>query len=271
VILEQASTPCYEVFALRYATSPARRRHENFIVKDPHDDIMPMDYFVWVIRHPQRTILVDTGFNAAAAKARGRMFLRCPIEGLSSLGLLPQDIEQVVLTHLHYDHAGNIDLLPEAQFHIQESELHYACGHHMCQPVFRHAYDVQDIVHLVRRVYSNRVTFHHGRVTLAPGVELIKIGGHTQGLQSVRVHTQRGWLVLASDASHYYENMMRASPFPIVFHVGDMLDGFETLRRLASSPDHIIPGHDPLVREWYPIWGDRADDVVALHLSPTAP
>ena len=72
------------------------------------------------------------------------------------------------------------------------------------------------------------------------------------GLQAVRVHTRRGWIVLASDASHFYENMEAVSPFPIVHNVADMLDGYDKLRRLADSPQHIIPGHDPLVMQRYP-------------------
>jgi glyoxylase-like metal-dependent hydrolase (beta-lactamase superfamily II) len=84
-------------------------------------------------------------------------------------------------------------------------------------------------------LYANRVVFHDGRQELAPGIELIKIGGHTKGLQSLRVHTARGWVVLASDASHYYDNMEKPSPFPIVFHIGEMLAGYDTLRAAAAK------------------------------------
>ncbi len=125
-------------------------------------------------------------------------------------------------------------------------------------------------VDLVRRVYADRVSFYDGAHTLAPGIELVKIGGHTKGLQSVRVHTARGWVVLTSDASHYYENMEKPSPFPIVFHLGEMLAGYDTLRNLADSADHLVPGHDPLVRKIYPFWGDPANDIMALHQPPKA-
>ena len=161
--------PKYEIFALRYATMQNRTRRENFISHDPHDDNMPMDYFVWVIRDGERVILVDTGFNARQATERGRNLLRCPITALAILGIDPAQIEDVVLTHLHYDHAGNIDLLPNARFHIQDDEVDYACGRHMCAGLFRHAYDVEDVVTLIRRVYANRVSFHDGAYTLAPG------------------------------------------------------------------------------------------------------
>lgn len=259
--------PEYKVFALRYATVH-RKRSENFIVQDPHDVDMPMDYFVWVVRNQERTFLVDTGFDRKAAEARKRDWLRCPIGALALLGMEPEQVSDVILTHMHYDHAGNVRLLPRATIHVQESEVHYCCGRHMKHGIFRHAYSADDVVDVVRGVHDNRVSFYTGNDTIAPGVELIHIGGHTQGLQAVRVHTARGWVMLASDATHYYANMEEESPFPIVFNVGDMLEGYAKLRRYADSPDHIIPGHDPQVMERYPRHGDPANEIVALHLPP---
>jgi glyoxylase-like metal-dependent hydrolase (beta-lactamase superfamily II) len=186
------------------------------------------------------------------AKRRQRHFLRCPIEALASLGVEPQDVDHVVLTHLHYDHAGNLDLLPRARFHVQDDELAYATGRCMCHEPLRHAYEVEDVVTLVRRVYEDRVVFHDGDVELLPGIRLLKIGGHTKGLQALQVNTARGRVVLASDASHFYENIADARPFPIVFNTADMLDGYAKLRQAADSPNHIVPGHDPLVLERYP-------------------
>ena len=77
--------------------------------------------------------------------------------------------------------------------------------------------------------------------------------------------TRRGWLVLASDASHFYENMEAGRPFPIVYNVGDMLRAYDAMRRLAETPRHIIPGHDPLVLERYPA-ADPALDGIAVRL-----
>lgn len=265
--------PAYEVYALRYAAHD-RPRRDNFMVgSDPHDAAMPMDYFVWVIRDGDSVWLVDTGFNAAMAQRRARRFLRCPIRSLAGLGIQPDAVRDVIVTHLHYDHAGNLDLLPQARIHIQERELHYATGCHMCRPVFRGAFAVEDVVEVVRGVYADRVAFCHGDARIAPGIETTLIGGHTQGLQVVRVHTARGWVVLASDASHYYENMDAGLPYPIVFHVGDMVAGWDTVRRLADSPQHIVPGHDPDVLRRYPapdgLPADLQGEVVSLHLAPT--
>lgn len=257
----------YEIYAMRYA-SVERQRSENFIQRDAHDGPMPLDFYVWVLKSPQRTILIDTGFNAATAAARKRNLLRCPIDSLSVLGVDPTAIKDVVITHLHYDHAGNLKKLPGARFHVQDDEVDYATGRCMCHPVMRHAYSVEDVVDLVRSVYEDRVVFHRGNDEIAPGVQLLHIGGHTKGLQSVRVHTARGWVVLASDATHFYENMQLRRPFPIVYNVADMLEGYEKLAANAESPDHIVPGHDPEVLKRYPAWPDDKIGIACLHRPP---
>jgi glyoxylase-like metal-dependent hydrolase (beta-lactamase superfamily II) len=252
----------YEVYALKYAHH-ARRASENFIGGDPHDGPMPLDYFVWLIRGAGREIVVDTGFSAAMAAKRGREHLRCPTEGLRTLGCNASEVKDVVITHLHYDHVGNFELFPAATLHLQELEMRYATGRYMGHECFRGAYEVEDVVGMVRRVYENRVRFHDGDAEIAPGVSVHLIGGHTMGLQAVRVATRRGWVVLASDASHFYANMGEKRPFPIVWSVADMVDGYRKLRSLAESPEHIIPGHDPLVLERYPAPAKEWQGIVA--------
>jgi glyoxylase-like metal-dependent hydrolase (beta-lactamase superfamily II) len=256
------SAPQYEIYAIKYAHH-ARRASENFIGGDPHDGPMPLDYFVWLVRGAGREIVVDTGFSAAMAAKRQRDHIRCPTEGLKLLGADAKSVKDVVITHLHYDHVGNFDLFPAAMLHLQDLEMNYATGRHMAQPVFQGAFEVEDVVGMVRRVYAGRVCFHDGDAEIAPGVSVHLIGGHTMGLQVVRVATRRGWVVLASDASHFYANMEQARPFPIVFSVADMVEGYRRLRELADSPGHIIPGHDPLVLERYPAPAEGLNGIVA--------
>lgn len=258
----------YEVYAIKYASMP-RRRRDNFIPADDHDGPMPMDFFVWLLKGKTRNILVDTGFSQATGVARNRQWLRCPIEACRTLGVDPASIGDVILTHLHYDHAGNLPLLPHARFHVQDSELDYATGRCMCHAAMRHAYTVDDVVELVRKVYAERVTFHAGDSTVAPGVELLLVGGHTKGLQAVRVHTERGWVVLTSDASHFYENIESLRPFPIVFNVADMLEGHRRLMEIAGSATMLVPGHDPEVLARYPRVEGDAVGTALLHRPPS--
>lgn len=256
----------YEVFALKYATV-VREAAENFLRKDIHDGPMPLDFYFWVIRDDSQVVLVDTGFSACSAARRDRAFLHEPDTLLAALDIQPQDVNHLVLTHLHYDHAGNVARYPNALVHLQESEMQFATGKWMCFEQFRHFFSADDVAEVVRKVYADKVRFHDGGAALSPGLELFRVGGHTPGLQVVRVQTRRGPIVLASDAMHYYRNFATDNPFPAIVDVGDMLQGYRTLRGLVPSDDHLIPGHDPLVAATYPCI-DRHPAVFRLDVPP---
>ena len=241
----------FEVYAIRYACVD-RKASENFLGGDPHEAGMPMDYFVWLARSKSKTWVIDTGFNQQAAVKREREFLRSPAEGLGLLGVDVNNAEDVIITHLHYDHIGNFDLFPKAQFHLQDSEMAYATGRYMANPLFGHAFEEDEIVAMVRNVYKGRVSFYDGDAELAPNISVHHVGGHTKGLQVVRLWTRKGWLVLASDASHYAANMNERRPFPIVVDVAQMIDGWDKMKTLVEDPANIIPGHDPEVMNLYP-------------------
>jgi glyoxylase-like metal-dependent hydrolase (beta-lactamase superfamily II) len=247
-----AEIPTYEVYAVRYATNPAQRRPQNFVGGDPHDMPMPLDYFVWAVKGPERVFIVDTGFDAAMAEKRKREFLASPDKTLHKIGINAHDVEDVIITHMHYDHCGNYALFPKARFHLQDMEMEYATGRFMRDPAHHVAFEADDVVAMVRRVFERRVTFHDKDFELAPGLSVHHIGGHTKGMQVVRVWTRRGWLVLASDASHFYAHMDERRAFPVLYNLDDVLAGYERLRELASNDKAIIPGHDPLVRARYP-------------------
>ena len=116
---------------------------------------------------------------------------------------------------------------------------------------------------------AGRVRFHDGSAAIAPGVTLHLIGGHTDGLQVVRVPTERGWVVLASDTSHLWANIRERNPFPIVADVTPMLEGYRLVESLADGPDHIIPGHDPLVRTRFPALPGHPD-IVRVDVPPVS-
>lgn len=259
----------FDVFAVKYAEH-RRTASSNFLGGDPHDGPMPMDYFIWVATNSTGTWVIDTGFNQATARQRGRDFIRCPAESLRMLGIDGAAVDNVIITHLHYDHVGNFDLFPSATYHLQDHEMLFATGRHMAHTCAHEAYDVENVVGMVREVYRGRVQFHDGDATLTPGLSVHLVGGHTMGLQVVRIFTRRGWVVLASDASHYYRNFIEDRPFPIVFNVDDMRSGWARIRSLADSEHHIVPGHDPLVMNRYPpLAGASEGSICVLHEHPT--
>jgi glyoxylase-like metal-dependent hydrolase (beta-lactamase superfamily II) len=258
----------YRVYALKYAERDARRA-EHFIGGDPHDAPMPMDYFVWAVVGDGGTWVVDTGFGEPDAERRRRRLVRSAGDALATVGVDASTVTDVILTHLHYDHAGGVAQFPAARFHLQDREMAFATGRHMTRPALNHPFTVDHVADLVRAVHEGRVVFHAGDDELADGLSVHLVGGHTDGLQVVRVRTEAGWLVLASDATHYYENFEAGRPFPIVFHLGAMVEGWETLRRLAAPGDAIVPGHDPAVLERYPPAGPGLDGIAArLDLGP---
>ncbi len=240
----------YELFALRYATRVGRRS-EFFMGGDPHDEPMAIDYFVWLARRPGHVCLIDTGFNEAMGRKRRREFLRDPIDSLDLLGTTGDQVQDCVITHFHYDHAGGFNRLANARFHVQEREMQFATGRHMTHQIFSAPYEADDVTGLVRYVFDGRVQFHDGDSQLTDGISLHHVGGHTMGLQFARVFTRRGWVSVASDAAHFYEGYQCCRPLPLVIHVGDMVRGFARIRDLADSEDHVVPGHDPMVMKKY--------------------
>ena len=263
------TAPVTRIDAIRYA------RHErsaaaNFNAPvDDHDLPMPLDYFVWAIhRDGHAPVIVDTGFGEAAAMARGRTLIRPVAEGLRDAGIDHLLVEDVILTHLHYDHAGSLGTFPNARFHVQDAELAYAISRAMCDEHIRDPFDGEPVAQLVRKLYADRVVFHAGDSSFAPGIALHLCPGHTAGLMVVACETGRGTVVLASDAAHLYANIARKLPFPI--YLDEPQYRAAQLRALdlaGGSLDHLIPGHDPLVLACFP----SQNGIARVDLPPLGP
>jgi glyoxylase-like metal-dependent hydrolase (beta-lactamase superfamily II) len=258
----------HELFAIRYAHHD-RPSSENFLRGDVHDILQPLAYFIWAIVGPHGTFVVDTGFDRAMAGKRGRVLLKPIEDGLRAMSIAPESVRDVIVTHLHYDHCGNHDLFPQARYHLQDVEMAYATGRCMCHAEMRVPFEVDDVVAMVRKVFAGRVVFHDGVDQIAPGITVHHIGGHSKGLQCVRVKTKRGHVVLASDTSHLYAHFQEGRVFPVTYNVADTLEGYATLRRLADSDEHIVPGHDPQVLALYAAAGPALEDwIVRLDVPP---
>lgn len=264
--------PNWEAYAIRYGRHD-RPAQSNFLlpVADPHD-AMPLDYFVWLLRAPDgHEIVVDTGFDAACAERRGRKLHRSVGESLAAMGCDAAKVRDVVVTHLHYDHAGSIDIFSGAKIHIQDREMAFATGRHMCTACIRVPFEADHVIAMVKALFADKVVFHDGEGEIAPGVCVHRVGGHSDGLQVVRVQTARGPVVIASDALHFYANDTASNPFPIIFDLGAMTQGWRIARRLAGGDEtRVIPGHDPEVRRRFPAVEGQNGEVVALHLPPIA-
>ena len=260
----------YEVFALRIGSNAQRTARENFLYDGCLGEpgaLMPLDYFFWVIRNDSRVIVVDTGFVPSTAVRRAREMGRPPADALAVLDVDASRVQDVIITHLHWDHAGNLDLFPRARVHVQEEELRYCTGPIMSHQGIRKTYEVTDVMSAVKSLFDGRLVLHGGVAEIAPGVTIHPVGGHTPGSQIVRVRTKRGWVVLASDSAHLWANFRRRSPFPILDNLAQTLDAFKTIVELAEGEDHVIPGHDPEVARRFPRWGGDPH-IFCLHEEP---
>ncbi|MFJ9454239.1 N-acyl homoserine lactonase family protein [Kitasatospora sp. NPDC101447] len=264
--------PTYEVLALRFGTHADRPARDNFL----HDEGQfapgsagPMDFYLWAIRDDRHFLLVDTGFPEEMALRRGRTLFRCPVDALTDLGVTAEQVSDVVITHMHYDHAGNLDRFPTARIHLQEEELRFCAGPAMRHRAVRRPFEPVNVQTAVQGLFEERLVLHRGEAEILPGVTVHPVPGHTPGTQVVRVHTARGWVVLASDATHLWANIRLRSPFPILDQLTPMLEGYDVIESLADGPDHVIPGHDPRVARRFPPLA-AAPDWVRLHEAPLA-
>ena len=156
----------YAVHAIRYG-SHERTAAQNFIGGDPHETASNLDYYVWLVSNRDRTLVVDTGFTREEAARRERNVFQEPAEGLARLGIEAARIEDVVITHMHYDHAGSLGAFPKARLHIQDDEMAYCTGRYMAHECFGMPYSTEHVIEMVRAVFAKRVAFHRGDEEIA--------------------------------------------------------------------------------------------------------
>lgn len=236
-----AATPLWTIQAVDTGTSTLDGSMLTYTANA--GTIVRIPRVIWVVRG-STTVVVDTSVppGARASEFIGEELIRTrdqePANALRLAGLDPKDVEYVVLTHLHWDHAGNCDLFPEADVLVQEAELAYATAPGR---FFRKAFLAPTsgwgsppyLVPGLRTIV--------GEQELAPGIRIVRAGGHTPGSQALVVDTAHGSFAIAGDAVSTYENIDR--DLPPGFHV-DVDASMETLDGLRAAADYVLPSHD---------------------------
>jgi glyoxylase-like metal-dependent hydrolase (beta-lactamase superfamily II) len=214
-----------------------------------------LDYYFWILRDADdgETILIDTGFHPEAGRRRGRTCLIEPAEAMAALGVTPDAVSRVMLTHLHYDHTGNLDVLPEAELLVPALELDFWQGPLARRPQFADAVERTELDGLRDAEAAGRVRRLIGGEELAQGVHAVHLGGHSPGQMALAIFGTGHPVVLASDAVHFYDELERDRPFAVIADLAEVYEAYDTLRELAGAPgSHLVPGHDAAVMERYP-------------------
>ena len=246
----------YEVLAVRYGTRATTRAQTffNHHVYREADSPIDLDFYLWVARNDERTVVIDTGYSAATKGHRmARTELTDPLATLAELNARPEASPQVIVTHAHYDHMGNLDAYPSSEVVIARAEFDFWTGPYATRPQFACTVEENEIAHLREVREQGRATLVEGVAQVAPGIEAITVGGHTPGQLVVRVATETGHAVLASDAAHFYEEVELDRPFTYLTDLTDTYRAYEQLREMTGEPGEVlVAGHDADVMRRFP-------------------
>ena len=257
-IVVAQTKPSYEVYAIRYASLP------DFPVSDlvsGADRARKLDLAmtIWLVRGGGHNVLVDAGFyhERFFKEWKVKDFIK-PSDALAGLGVKPEDITDIVISHMHWDHADGSDLFPKARIWVQKDELEYYAGEAWETKDTSGGIDPEDVFELVRLNTEGRVGLVHGDAQeILPGLTCYTGGRHTYQSQYVGVNTAGGTVVLASDNMYLYENMEKHVPIAETLDAASNLRAQDRMKRMATRPEWVIPGHDPSVFDKFPKIGER--------------
>jgi len=228
---------------------------------------------VWFITDGKTRVLVDGGMPEIAEVNRrlkvdgaggGHEALR---QALATMDTTPQQINSIIVTHLHYDHGANLDLFPDACVIIQRDELHHAADPVPTQRLF---YFREALIGLLGRARPGKLRVIDGDLELMPGISILKVPGHTPGMQIPVVTTRRGKVAIVSDLGDHYKNWYpadaRATRRPMRYLADTFLPSgirsedertyLRSMQRAKDASDIVIPAHDTRIplhvpQQWF--------------------
>lgn len=250
----------------------------------PHGDSYLRDpIHAWYATDGKTGILIDSGMpDIADLRVRlkvdgsggGHSSL---IRSLAAVGAKPEDIDLVILTHLHFDHAWNLDLFPQATVIVQKDEMIHAMDPCATQRIY---YFRETLIGLLNRKRPAGLRIVEGDTDLIDGVRLIKAPGHTPGMHVPVFSTTRGKVGLVSDLGDHYRYWYpadgRATDKPMRFMAGNFLPGtirseaertyVDSMARVKAVADIVVPAHDfripkHMPADWFEVPESTAGDL----------
>lgn len=245
----------YEIYALKCA-GPLRSSGALVMWNRDWEKVVTRNYYLWCIKGIEdgETIIVDTGVTPSLAEKLNLPGYTNPKELLARINVNINEVQKVILSHLHFDHDNGASLFPNATFYVQEQEYNFWAKDPMAKrPIFQ-AYADEDANNYLKSVEkANRLVLIKGDQQIAPGIECLLTPGHSIANQSVAVNTIKGTAILGVDSAHLFENYQKDWPSIFIIDLVAWMKSYDKLRAKVSSMDILFPGHDPAMAEKYPI------------------
>jgi len=242
----------YEIYAVRYA-GPFTSSGAFLMWLRDWDKLEERNYYIWCIRGPEETVIVDAGVDPALAEVRELAGYINPAGILSRIGVDADEVRHLILTHMHWDHASGVKLFGNATVYVQDREYRFWLNDPVAKrPPFRRMSDEASMEYLVSLEGTDRLCLVKGDQEILPGITCMLAPGHTAGLQAVAVSTAKGTAVLGSDCAHLFRNYQEDWPSSLTVDLVELMRTYDKIRERATSVDLIFPGHDVLMASGYP-------------------
>lgn len=245
--------PEYEVYAIRYAML-SQFKVSGLVQGADTSRRLDIAMMVWLLKGPAgRTVLVDAGFQPRENLMRQwqPVDYQTPSDAVAKFGVKPEDVTDIIVSHIHWDHFDGAGLFPKARIWIQREEV----DHHIDSTgaVLNRTINPADaeMLHALRK--AGRVQLVDGDAKeIIPGITVYTGGKHTFQSQYAGVRIAGGTVVIASDNMYLYENLDKHVPIAATLDHASNLAAQDRMRTIASNPRLIVPGHDPAVFTRFP-------------------
>jgi glyoxylase-like metal-dependent hydrolase (beta-lactamase superfamily II) len=259
------AAPAYEVYAAKYA-GPVTSKLAFLYFNEGWDQDIDRYYYVWALKGNGEVVVVDTGAGVSMAGQRKLKGYVNPVDALKRIGVDGSNVTKVVITHMHWDHVGGMEMFPaafpQAKFYVQKKEYDFWIKPPVAKRPFMRTF-VDDVGNraLTDLEGTNRLVLVQGDLNIGPGLDILYAPGHTVALQSLGVETAKGRAVVAADCGHLARNFKEDHPSSLITDLVGWLETYDRLRGWASSVDLLFPGHDAGMLRNYPM---VADDITRL-------
>lgn len=240
------------LYALTFGKKPVVPINHLYMRPDAPKDMFTQFFFWCIMDDKAGPILVDQGCTDRCLEEMGIpvKLSAHPLELLSRIGVAPEDVQHVILSHLHWDHYAGDEFYPNATYHVHQKEMEYVTGPLMRFHTYAQHYNFNAVEKLLHLQFSGRVKLlEKDGETVLDGVECLRTGGHSPGLVSVAVHIDGGIKVICGDVVPRWQNVTDMTPCGIHYDVTEALRALETVMATAGSVENILPGHDPAITE----------------------